>query len=282
MKSIKYIVLLFAFTTSFAQWTKGKGNAYLKTSIWALLADEHYTDTGDTASNPERLNLNLNIYGEYGITDKLDVIAYVPFFSRVVQAEQVSAARGAVSQEKEDFNAIGDIDLGVRYGLFKNDQLAISASLTLGLPTGDDSGGSDETFVTGDGEFNQLLKISAGTSYPLFSNPSYAKVYGGFNNRTEGFADEYRLGAETGVKFFDKLWVIGRLDTIQSLDNGDDDKLNSSGSIFASGLEFTSLGIETAYYITDKIGFSAGVTGALSGKFIYSAPSYTFGIFLDL
>lgn len=283
-KNIGLVVCMVLFLQTInghAQWTKGKGNGYFKLGAWGLVADEHYTGEGDKANNPERLNLNFSLYGEYGLSKKLDVIGYIPFLSLVSQGEQVSEATGNVLQKEENERNIGDIDLGLRYSLFKSNKLAISGTLLFGLPTGDNKGGSQGNFPTGDGEFNQLVKIDVGTSYQLLSKPSYAKAYVGYNNRTEGFSDEYRLGLETGIKFFDKLWMIGRLNSINSFENGDEVGA-SSGSIFASDLEFTSLGVEFSYYITPKIGVSLGATGALSGKFVYAAPSYTAGIFFDL
>lgn len=63
-----------------AQWVKDKGKGYYKLSAWSLVSDQHYTDTGNIDPNVTRGYFNLNFYGEYGITDKWDIIAYIPFF----------------------------------------------------------------------------------------------------------------------------------------------------------------------------------------------------------
>ena len=84
--NILLIAFFFLFANSvFSQWTKGKGKGYYKVSGWYLEADEHFTSSGDTSPNLTRSQFNVSFYGEYGITDKLDVIAYVPFFSRVTK-----------------------------------------------------------------------------------------------------------------------------------------------------------------------------------------------------
>ena len=284
LKNIFILAFVFLLSnTVFSQWNKGKGKGYYKLSGWYLQADQHFTGTGDIEPNLTRSQFNLSFYGEYGISNKFDVIAYVPFFSRGTENDEISGTTGQLISEGEAFNGFGDVDLGVRYGLFKNDKYALSATLKLGLPTGNSAGGSDGSFQTGDGEFNQLLQTDLGTSFKVGEISSYAKMYVGYNNRTEGFSDEVRSGAELGFNFLkNKLWLIGRTDIIKSLNNGSLNAQNSQGSVFANNLEFTSLGLEAVYSITEKLGVSLNYTSAISGRVIFAAPSISGGVFLDV
>ncbi|MEW4922450.1 hypothetical protein [Algibacter sp. 2305UL17-15] len=283
-KVLFVIIFAFLFSNSvFSQWTKGKGKGYYKLSAWYLEADQHYTDTGETDPNITRSQFNINFYGEYGISNKFDVITYIPFFSRAVENDEVSGTTGQIISEGEAFNSFGDAEIGLRYGILKTDNYALSATLKLGIPTGDNAGGSDGSFQTGDGEFNQLLQTNLGTSFNLGTIPSYAKLYLGFNNRTKGFSDEIRTGLELGANLSKhKLWLIGRADLLESLRNGNLNAQTSQGSIFANNIEYVSLGAEIAYYITKKIGVSFNYTGAVSGKLVYAAPSISGGVFLDI
>lgn len=266
-----------------AQWSKGKGKGYYKLSAWYLKADQHYTGTGNIEPNATRTQFNTNIYAEYGISNNIDIIAYVPFFTRITQNNQVSGTTGETVQKGEGFNAFGDVDLGARYAFYKKGKWAADVKLLLGLPTGNDKGGSDGSFQTGDGEFNQYLSTSLGYSTSLGDIPVYAKSYVGFNNRSKGFSDEFRGGLEAGANFLQKkLWLIGRLNLVKSFKNGDLNASTSNGSIFANNIEFTSLGLEAAYYITEKIGVSASFDTAVSGRVIAANPSISGGIFLDI
>ena len=251
-------------------------------AAWSLVADQHYTNSGQIDPNATRGNFTMSLYGEYGLTDKLDIITYVPFFTRIYQNAQVSGITGNVLQEGESLNAFGDLDIGVRYLLYKKKNLSFSTTLKFGLPTGKNSGGSDGSYQTGDGEFNQLLTVDAGISYQLFQKPSYAKTFIGFNNRTQGFSDEFQYGFETGIKLFDKLWILGRLHSVNSLQNGTLTAQNTQGSIFANNIEYVAVGGEAAYYITKKLGVTLNYTSAISGRIIYANPSISGGIFLDL
>ncbi len=282
-KNILLVVITILLTnSSFAQWSKGKGNGYYKLSAWYLSYDEHFTDNGKD-DNTTRTQFSTNVYAEYGISDKLDVIAYIPFFSKASENNVISGTTGETITNGESLSSFGDVDLGVRYALYKKGNWAADVKLLLGLPTGEDQGGSNGSFQTGDGEFNQYLSSSLGYSTTINDLPFYAKSYLGYNNRSEGFSDEFRTGLEAGVNLFNKkFWLISRINVVKSLKNGTLNAINGNGSIFANNVEFSSFGFEGAYYITDKIGVSASFDSAFSGKIIAASPSFSGGIFLDI
>ncbi len=264
-----------------AQWVKGKKNGYYKLSAWSLVSDQHYTDTGAIDPNATRGLFNLNVYGEYGITDKLDAIVYVPFFSRTYQNDQVSATTGEIIQEGEAINSIGDIDIVLRYSILQNSKMALATTVKLGLPTGNDAGGSDGSFQTGDGEFNQMLQLNFGFPFSIKKASLYAKTFIGYNNRTQDFSDELHFGAESGISLFKKkVLLLGRFKRVQSLKNGDKSAINAQGSIFANNIEYTNLEGEVAYYITKKLGASFTYSSAIEGRIIYANASISGGVFL--
>ena len=266
-----------------AQWSKEKGKGYYKLSTWYLEANKHYTDTGLIDPNVTRGQFNVNFYGEYGISDRLNAIAYVPFFSRTYQNEVLSTTTGDLITPGESLNAFGDIDLGIRYGIFQNKKFVLSTSLILGLPTGNDAGGSDGSYQTGDGEFNQLLKVSAGIPFAIANIQLYAKASIGYNNRTQNFSDEIKSSAEMGINIAKIVWLTANLNIVSSLHNGSlNAQNNQGGSIFANNVEYTSSGFGVAVYITKKLGVSFNYASAFNGRIIYASPSYSGGIFLDI
>lgn len=283
-KTVFFVAFTVLFSTStFSQWVNPKGKGYYKLSTWYLKTDQHYTDTGEIDPNVTRGNFNVNFYGNYGLTDKWDVIAYVPFFSRTYQNDVLSGTTGEVIESGEAVNSIGDIDLGIEYGIFNNGKFALSGTLMFGLPTGENSGGSDGSYQTGDGEFNQFMKLAVGVPFLLSKKSFYSKAYLGFNNRTENYSDEVRTGIEVGTNFFNrKIWLIGRSDVVKSLKNGSLNAQTTQGNIFANNVEYVSLGGEINYYITKKLGLSLAYTGAVSGRIIAANPSISGGIFLDV
>ncbi len=288
MKNI-ILFLFLVFITNNLQaggpWPQPKGKGYFKLSEWWIVFDQHYTDAGKIDPNITTGIFNTTFYAEYGFTDRLTGILNAPLFSRNYMNNVVSATTNDILTPGEAVNSIGDFDVGLKYGLTaQGAKIPLSLSLILGLPTGKESAGSLKNLQTGDGEFNQIFQVDAGIGFKLGQKlPVYASGYVGFNNRSQGFSEEFRFGLELGAGLFDKkLWLIGRLNAVESFKNGDTAETTTSTSIFANNTEFTGIAIEAAYYISPKWGVSASVAGAFRGEIIAAAPSYSVGVFYDL
>ncbi|MFT6333587.1 MAG: hypothetical protein ACI86M_000347 [Saprospiraceae bacterium] len=286
----KTIYIFFAsiifISASFAggPWTQQKGVGYFKLSEWWITYDKHYTDSGELDPNITSGIYNSSFYGEYGLSDRFTTILYAPLFSRNFYNNQVSGTTGEVTLVGEAINSIGDINVSFKYGLTgPGAKFPIAATLTLGLPTGSTGGGELGILQTGDGEFNQSIQIDAGTGFQIGKTNAYFSTFAGVNNRTNGFSEEFKYGLEVGAGLFNqKLWLIARLNGVESFNNGNLGENINSTSIFADRAEYTSYGLEAAYYITKQFGISASFASAFRGKIIAAAPSYSVGVFLDL
>jgi len=284
----KYFIVIFTLFTISAQaggpWPQPKGKGFFKLSEWWIIFDQHFTDEARLDPNVTTGIFTTAFYGEYGFTDRLTGIVYAPLLTRNYMNNLRSSTTDEVLVPGEALNAVGDIDIAVKYGLTApGSRFPISATLLLGLPTGTPVAGTLNNLQTGDGEFNQLLQVDAGTGFKIGNTDAYTSAYLGFNHRTEGFSEEVRFGAEFGAGLFDrKLWLIGRLNVIESLKNGDTAETITSTGIFANNTEFVSIGVEANYYLTSKWGVSASVAGAVRGEIIAAAPSYSVGVFYDL
>jgi len=284
--------ILFALLFTFSNlayagggWPQPKGKSYIKLSQWWIVSDQHYTDAGLIDPNVTLGIYNTSLYAEYGITDRLTGIIYAPLFSRSTVNNVISGTTNEILNEGDAINSFGDTDLSLKYGITKpGSKIAVSASILLGLPLGKDIGGRDNNLQTGDGEFNQMLRIDAGTGFTIGEHTNaFANVYGAYNNRSNGFSDEIRMGLEGGLAVAgNKLWLIGRLQNVQSRLNGSQGNQSTGTSIFSNNAEYTSVGAEISYKFTDKMGISAGYDSAVRGKIILASPSYSFGVFLDL
>ncbi|MGI9542045.1 MAG: hypothetical protein ACR2MX_02235, partial [Cyclobacteriaceae bacterium] len=166
---------------------------------------------------------------------------------------------------------------GLKYGLITDRPIVVSASLLLGLPIGKTAGGETGILQTGDGEFNQLVRLEASTSV----GNGYFTLLAGFNNRTNDFSDEVHYGFEVGYTYNEKLLGLVKVNGVSSLNNG-----NASGSagstIFSNNTEFISIAPELNYNLSDKWGISGSAAFAVSGKNILAAPNYNLGVFYNL
>lgn len=287
MKKIFFIIVISLTVNSLSiaggGWTQPKGGLYLKLSEWWIVSNQHFTDAGLIDPNTTSGIFNTSIYGEYGVTDRITLLAYFPFFSRAYMNNVVSGTTGEVLIPGEAINSVGDTDLSIKYALNPKSKIRTAVTLTFGLPLGIQSGGSQNNLQTGDGEFNQMIQFDASSAFNVNKTTVYGTVTVGFNNRNNGFSDEFRYGLEVGAGLLKgKLWLIGRLTGVESFKNGTTAADSNSTSIFANNSEFTSYSAEIAYKLTPKFGVSASYASAFRGEIIFANPSYSVGVFLDL
>ncbi|MEM7162552.1 MAG: hypothetical protein AAF487_08960 [Bacteroidota bacterium] len=277
--------LIILFTLGVTQmafaggWVKSKGTGYYKLYQWWTVFDQHYTDQGLIDPNVTMGLYNTSLYAEHGLSDRITLQANIPLFSRNIMNNLVSSNTGNILAEGDALNSIGDIDLGFKYG-FNQSKTPIAVTLMLGLPTGNELGGIMENLQTGDGEFNQILRFDISRSFQIKKLNTYFNAYSGFNNRSEGFSDEFRYGFELGSSF-NKYSGNVKVFAVESLKNGDSTIGANSTSVFANNSEFSAVAIEGAYAVTDKFGLSLGFSYAFRGEIIAAAPSYSIGVFFD-
>lgn len=280
------LFLIGSIQTSFAggPWPQPKGKGYFKLSEWWTVFDQHYTDQGRIDPNVTTGLYNTTFYGEYGLSKRVTAIVNAPLLSRNYMNNLRSGTTNEVIVEGEAINAIGDIDLGFRYGLSKSGAaIPLALSLTLGLPTGKTNAGTQGNLQTGDGEFNQILLLEAGHSFQIGKVASYLSAYAGVNNRSNDFSEELRYGLEWGLGLAQqKLWLNAKLNVVSSFKNGATAETTTSTSLFANNAEFSSIALEASYYLTKRVGVSVSAAGAFSGSVIAAAPAYSVGVFYDL
>jgi len=271
------LILIFSLfilkNVSSQAWTKPKGEGFYKFDYTLIQTNKVYDPGGKIVPFRTLGNHTLSLYGERGITDKFTIQAYIPFFVRNVLNETKGAQTGFLLEPGIEENNIGDIDIAFRYAL-PFGSLPISATLLFGLPSGNNTQNSG--LFTGDGEFNQMLKISTGVGAAKW----WTQFGLGYNNRTKGFSNEVRYDAEFGYKMLnDKLLTIFKLSGIESLNNGTEGP--SSTGLFSNNVEFLSPGLELLYFIKPKIGLSFRAAGAVKGQNVLASPSFSLGVFMQ-
>ncbi|MBK7939052.1 MAG: hypothetical protein IPJ82_19135 [Lewinellaceae bacterium] len=217
-------------------------------------------------------NYTTSFYGEYGLSNRVTLVAYVPFLVRNTVNEGVGALSGELLQPGLENTAFGDADLGVRVGLLRKGGFVLSGALTLGIPSGDFK--NTDLLYTGDGEFNQLLKAEWGYGAARW----YATGYVGVNNRSKGFSEEFRYHAEAGYWLLkNKLLASVKLAGVESFNNGDPSQ--AGNGLFANNVEYTSPQFSLSYEHRQKWGISALVAGAFNGRNALAAPALSLGVY---
>lgn len=272
------LLVLLTFNHSFAGggWPQPKKHGYFKFSQNFIRSPYYFNPNGDIIDITTISLYTSSLYGEYGITDRFTAILYFPFFVRNTLNEVQYNQSGKI-EPGDSFNSVGDTDLSFKYGIVVNKPIVLSATLLLGLPLGKTSGGETQILQSGDGEFNQMIKIDASSSF--YPKPIYVSAYAGFNNRTKSYSDEVRFGAEIGFTF-KKFIPILKINTVHSVFNGNAEVVQNG--IFSNNTEYISPMIELNYQTTEKIGISGSGGFALSGRNILASPNWSLGVYLKL
>ncbi len=280
MKLTYIFVLLIPVLVSGGGWTKAKGEYYLKVSQWWVNYKSFYSISGVKIVGDRTRSIgNTSIYAEYGISDRINVITYFPFYSKATLFEQVNRNNGNTIAEGDRVSSFGDSELGFKYGLLINKPIKVSSSLYLGIPLGDENGGIDGSLQTGDGEFNQLVRLDISGSFKVNNSYPFLSSYFAFNNRTEGFSDELRYGMELGIKI-GIVTVINRLFGASSLNNGQINDRLVGTNIAGNNTEFLNFSPE--FNVTfGSFGLSFTYIKPISGRLIFAEPSYSIGLFFD-
>lgn len=271
-------VLMFVCLCAYAGggWPQPKKGGYFKFGQNMILSSKYFGPGGSIVDITTIGLYTTSLYGEYGFTDRLTGIAYVPIFVRSTLNEVKFRQTGNIIPGDE-FSSIGDAELGFKYGLIVNKPIVLSASLIFGLPLGETAGGETQILQTGDGEFNQMIRFDA--SHSFYPKNFYTSAYAAFNNRTNNFSDEVRFGLEIGG-MFKKFIPILKLNVVQSLNNGGTAAVQNG--VFSNNTEYVSPTIELNYQMTDKLGLSGSGGFAFSGQNILAAPNWGLGVYLKL
>lgn len=275
---VSLIFLIAANALAGGGWPQPKGKGYFKLSQSYLLSSKIFDGNGDvTDLVPSYGYFATSLYAEYGFTDRLTGVLYMPFFARATKNELQYNQPGVPSEPGAALNSFGDTDIAIKYGLLTNKPIVVSATILFGLPLGNNGATNANALQTGDGEFNQMLRVDA--SHSFYPKKFYVSAYGAFNNRTKGFSDEVRFGAEIGWTL-KKFIPILKISTVHSLFNGDVGVVQNG--VFSNNIEFISPALELNYQLTDKVGISASMATALAARNILASPNFGIGVYLKL
>ncbi|HMR90438.1 MAG TPA: hypothetical protein PKD51_19890 [Saprospiraceae bacterium] len=249
-------------------WTKEKGKSFLKLDFTTITGNQLFNDKAEVVDFQDYSFNTVSFYGEYGITNKLTAVGYIP----LLQSNSIKASALGPEASNASF---GDVDLGFRYAISK-EKFPLTLTVMLGIPSGDNKDSNE--LYTGDGEFNQIVKLASG----LGKGNWWLQGGVGFNNRSKDYSDEFRFDAEFGYKFMQsKLLAMLKFSGVSPMDNGTA-PLNRTG-LFSNNVSYFSPAIELMYYISPKYGLALRGAGASpSSRNVQATPSLSLAFFADL
>ncbi|WP_299123622.1 hypothetical protein [uncultured Winogradskyella sp.] len=277
MKNYIIVLILCISFSSFSQspWTQEKGKFYTQLSYTTipnyteLFGDPDYNSFGEISDN------TIQFYGEYGISDKTSLIVNLPL-KLISITNFESPFIDCTGDCSKDFNenALGNLEIGIKHNFYKKDWI-LSSQFSVEANTG----AYDETsgIRTGYDAYTLTPLFLAGRSF----EKTYIQSFIGANIRTNGYSSNFKIGGEVGYKITSHIWLIGFLDVVKSLENGDIllPSLNRFNALYVNDQEYGAYGLKGIGEITDRFGVTAGFGGAFFGNNVAKQAALNFGLY---
>lgn len=268
-------------------WTQAKGKFYSRLAYEQYSADEYFNENGDTLSySPADSKMRdfeydedlTSLYLEYGLTDKLTLVASLNY----KEAEwRYKAGSGVAVDKVAKTSGPGDQELGIKYQLLATENGVLSIQGMYKTPEGydeDDTGALE--IQRGDAQEDYDVRLLYGQSlYPMI--PGYFNVEAGYRLRSQEPADEFKYVLEVGVDFTSRLYGRVKLDGSAALGNSDDAVSSAAVHADPSGNEVNigKLDMALGFKITDHFGLEAVYRPELYGE--NTTKGYSMGLALS-
>ena len=275
MAGVALLLALGLFTNAEAGggWTKKKRSFYGKIGVSSFRSKNYYSLLGTLNDQGAQFQqTSVNLYAEYGLTDRLTVILNTPLFR---------ANRFANTGTTSGF---GDAIIELKYGLLTK-KIPVAISIAPSFPTGksralvanNDVAGNVINLPIGDGEFNIWTRVYASSS---LGNNTYISADAGYNFRTQGFTNQYTVGGEIGHRFGENLWINA---TLRQFATAGTPNPSKGSFVYGEGLQYTGYSVGAAYSVSPKISVTADYANFFgTRKNVYSGPTLGLGLSVQL
>ncbi len=250
-------------------WTREKGKAYVQLGFTGLFYDEIQLEGEKTVLPVDISDVTVQLYSEYGITDKLEAQLIIPFKSVGYETK--------VGSNSESLSGLGNVSMGLKYKLYdKKWKVSSGLLFTANSITKD----SDIGLTTGFNANTYLPYVSAGSSI----NKWYYFAKAGYGYMDNDYSDFINATFEVGYEVIKKGHLIFILDTRNIVSK--EDAFDNDEFQWASYLDrqtYNAIGIKGNYeFKKDKFGANFAIIGATGIDNAALAPTLNFGVYTKL
>ena len=290
-------------------WTQSPGGLYFKLAGLSFRSQDYLDAAGDRQarvakpSMEELSDRNISAYLEYGLLERLTLVATLPYKRLVYKNTEVKVFKSDVLDTTitrilpdEIRSGLADLELRLRWRLLLNPtvvSLALGGKIPLGYDMDQDSigsldagglglgpspvdgvSGADNKVPLGTGERDVDIRLLLGTSlYPFL--PGYFTNTVGYRKRGGAFSDEFFYSFEAGVTY-KRLLVKGVVEGMRTMGNcgamgqgglvGDQDILKVAPGLIWSLSKHLEIGVDL-FHIAAGCNTAAGTTYAVGLAF---------------
>jgi len=270
-------LLMPIFLQAQSGWTRAPKSWLVKFDVSHFSSDRYYNPTGNVLITNVFRQTSFNIYGEYGLLEKLTLLVQAPLL-RLNSFETTRTVAG-----------VGDLRLEAKYRLTGH-QFPVSISVAPEIPTGRANANAQNktspieriNLPTGDGEWNVWTTLAASKSWGKW----YSSAFTAYNFRTEyddkKFRDLYQFGAEIGYHPWRPLWLNAKLRA--QFSNGDSQHPDLA-FVRGDATTYTLFSTEALYKLSRQwsisVTYLTGNEWIVRSQNIYIAPFFSLGVMYE-
>ncbi|MDT8324927.1 MAG: hypothetical protein RRA94_12505, partial [Bacteroidota bacterium] len=250
-------------------WPLESGYTYLRLGLNSFRGDAYFGRTGGEIPLQRIEENTWKFYSEYGYSRFVTGIVSVPAFRTLLVQESADAPVNRVE-------APGDIELGLRIGIFPGEHDAILLTGIFGIPLGETA--SREGLWSGDDEFDQTLLLGYGHYFEALS--ARLSIQGGYHFRSDGYSDEVLVNGRLELRPLHFLELRLHVRYLESQENGDPGFIGGKYGFSSNDRRFLMYGPEIALWITRGFGINTSVLAMTGARNMPSAAVFSAGLFL--
>ena len=272
---MKYPLLLLFLTTLFlygktqSPWVSSENGYYFQFAYNTIPEYNSLFNGKEEAFQTSRYiqDKTIQLYGEYGITDNITIIASIPY----------KLLRSGKLNPNVEFNLY---KISLKHKLLDKKWVA-SGQLRIELPAAISSG-IESGLMPGYDAFSFAPIVSIGRGWNKF----YGYYWLSGIVRSNNYSDYLNSGLEGGWRPFKGFWFIVYSEILHSFKNGSRElpPPEKQFGLYSNDLEYFSYGFKILYEFNinagNKLGFIAQAAGSFSGFAVAHSPLLSLGIYL--
>ncbi len=277
MHSLKHLTILIVLFISIlgkvhaGAWLKPKGHGYLQLSFTHLYYDHMLNSSIDIETMQRSIrDMTLQFYGEYGITDKLNVLAVLPY--KMVQTGDEILITDFTTDtppvllnplQEGELSGLSNLQFGLKY-LLHNSKYVVSTQVFASNPESsyDDSTGLRIGYDAW--TFTPSLLIGRGFSKTYFSGEV------GYQFRDNDYAHNFIAAVEYGYKWSREkshTWFMAVVNAKVPVTDGTFDERNGiQNALYRDNSGYVSPGLKVNQLVGENYYITLGGYGAFWAK----------------
>jgi hypothetical protein len=275
--SFIFLLLAITFLTSAGgPWLTKKGSGFLQLQTTLPVGSFNglfLENNNELELNRSILDFTYQVYLEYGLNDKLNVISSLPF-KQISTGNIKNQTINPTILPKGNLSGIGNYSLALKYRLSdKNLKTAISIQANLKtISKNIDAGLSTGYDANAIGPY-----LSIGKS---FSTKLYSYIETGIIFYSNNFSHILNIHYELGYQLNPSLWAVLTFDMRESIKNGTyrNENLRQTG-FYTNNQKFVSPGLKMNYELKNEVGLSVATYAGLSGNYVRKIGMFSLGIY---